>query len=131
MKLLIAGSRSIDKYRAFYEFIKWYYLGGNEPPREFVTGDCKLGADQVPHLLNVTINNESPIKSFPADWDKHGKKAGFLRNREMAEYADELLLIWDGESNGSRNMMQEMEKLGKPVHEIIIGNPKIETDEDY
>jgi hypothetical protein len=59
-------------------------------------------------------------KLFPADWDKHGKAAGHIRNKQMAEYADALLLIWDGESRGSANMKSQMEKLKKPVYEIIL-----------
>jgi hypothetical protein len=38
----------------------------------------------------------------------------------MAEYADALLLIWDGKSRGSLNMKQQMLKLEKPVYEVIV-----------
>lgn len=59
-------------------------------------------------------------KEFPADWKAHGKAAGPIRNKQMAEYADALLLIWDGESKGSASMKNEMLKLNKPVYEVII-----------
>jgi len=59
--------------------------------------------------------NGIPIKRFPADWDKHGKAAGPIRNRAMAEYADALLAVWDGESKGTANMILEMHRMGKPV----------------
>jgi hypothetical protein len=42
----------------------------------------------------------------------------------MAEYADALLLIWNGESRGSANMKENMVKLGKPVYEVILKEPK-------
>jgi hypothetical protein len=38
----------------------------------------------------------------------------------MAEYADALLLIWDGESKGSLNMKQRMIGLKKPVYEVVL-----------
>jgi uncharacterized phage-like protein YoqJ len=38
----------------------------------------------------------------------------------MAEYADALLLIWDGESRGSKNMLFNMKKLGKQVFEVKL-----------
>jgi hypothetical protein len=38
----------------------------------------------------------------------------------MVDYADVLLLIWDGESRGSKNMKETMIKLGKPVYEVIL-----------
>lgn len=61
-----------------------------------------------------------PVKSFPADWDKHNKAAGHIRNKQMADYADALLLIWDGESRGSSNMKQQMLELNKPVYEVVL-----------
>jgi hypothetical protein len=42
----------------------------------------------------------------------------------MAEYADALLLIWDGSSRGSANMRQQMERRGKPVYEVILRGPR-------
>ncbi len=60
------------------------------------------------------------LKEFPPDWEKHGKAAGPIRNKEMAEYADALLLIWDGKSRGSASMKKEMEKLEKPIYEVIL-----------
>lgn len=60
------------------------------------------------------------LKKFPADWNTHGKAAGHIRNKQMAEYSDALLLVWDGESKGSANMKNEMLSLNKPVFEIIM-----------
>jgi len=72
-------------------------------------------------------------RTFDANWNAYGKSAGPKRNRQMAEYGDALLVIWDGESRGSANMKEEMLKLGKPVYEVVLkqyntkdenGNPK-------
>lgn len=64
------------------------------------------------------------IYKFPANWDKFGRKAGHLRNKQMAEFADALLLIWDGYSKGSKNMKSQMVKLNKPIFEVIIQDTK-------
>jgi hypothetical protein len=56
-----------------------------------------------------------PIASFPAKWERYGKRAGPIRNREMADYADVAVVIWDDNSPGSRNMIKTMKDLGKPV----------------
>ena len=48
-------------------------------------------------------------------WNRYGRKAGILRNRKMAKYADALIAVWDGLSRGTANMIAEMEALGKPV----------------
>ena len=45
------------------------------------------------------------LTQFPADWSK-GKYAGHHRNLEMAKYADACIVIWDGKSSGSANMIQ-------------------------
>jgi hypothetical protein len=56
-----------------------------------------------------------PVKRFPADWDRHGKGAGYIRNEQMAAYADALVAVWDGQSKGTAHMIKTMEALGKPV----------------
>lgn len=126
MKLIVAGSRTVDKYRALYEFLKWNIDSLDIVPSntELVSGMCPRGADQVPYLLKrlsgVVPDPSMIIHEFPAKWDVHGKAAGHIRNKEMADFADALLLIWDGKSPGSKNMKQNMEKLGKKVWEIVV-----------
>lgn len=66
-----------------------------------------------------------PVKEFPADWEKYGKAAGSIRNKQMADYADAaLVFIWDN-SRGSKNMIETMKKLNKPVY--VVENGKIEN----
>jgi len=69
---------------------------------------------------DYATNRNIPLKIFHAEWEEHGKAAGPIRNKQMANYGEKLLLIWDGESRGSANMKAEMLKLNKPVYEIII-----------
>ena len=45
------------------------------------------------------------IRYFPAQWEKYGKAAGYIRNEEMAKNADALVAFWDGESQGTRHMI--------------------------
>lgn len=42
---------------------------------------------------------------MPADWSKLGRKAGFIRNIEMAKIATHCISFWDNISNGTRNMI--------------------------
>lgn len=55
-------------------------------------------------------NNDSPYKPT----------AGFDRNELMADIADALIAVWDGESEGTLHMIDCMLELGKPVHLEII-----------
>lgn len=61
------------------------------------------------------------VERHPADWERHGKRAGYLRNREMAELgADLVLAFWDGQSKGTMHMVDLAEEYGIPF-ELITG----------
>jgi hypothetical protein len=55
--------------------------------------------------------NNIPIEWYPANWDRDGKAAGPLRNVRMAEKADALIAVWDGESRGTAHMISTARKL--------------------
>lgn len=118
MKLIIAGTRTFDNYKLLEETIKPALLGIShlEDIDEIVSGCCK-GADKLGERFAELLNIK-PTK-FPADWDKYGKSAGIIRNRQMAEYADAAVVFWDAHSKGSLNMIQTMRDLGKPVYVVI------------
>lgn len=121
VKLVIAGSRHLDIFAK--DIVIFTEIIGLPLDRvsEIVSGGCPTGADEAAKLLAKT--KKKPFKEFPADWEKHGKRAGPVRNHEMAAYGDALLLIWDGESRGSANMRYAMKCLDKPVYEIVIKKP--------
>lgn len=52
---------------------------------------------------------------FPADWKKYGKRAGFMRNTDIADNSDIILSLWDGESRGTLDTMKKMKLSGKSV----------------
>lgn len=130
MKLIIAGSRTLNVSANFIDEI---ISLNNIYVAEVVSGGAR-GIDaageewarfnnhNVPVVLISSQKARSRVsfKVFEADWEEHGKAAGPIRNKQMAEYADALLLIWDGQSKGSTNMKHEMEKLKKPIYEVII-----------
>ena len=55
-------------------------------------------------------------KRFPADWDKHGRAAGPIRNAQMARYADAVALFPGG--RGTASMRRVAEKAGITVYEF-------------
>jgi len=57
-----------------------------------------------------------PVEKYPADWNKHGKSAGHIRNAEMADVADALVAIWDGESRGTKGMIELALKKGLSLY---------------
>jgi hypothetical protein len=112
MKTIIAGSRNIwlttDMFSDIIEKCPWQIT-------EVVSGTA-IGVDTYGE--NWAKASNIPIRRYPANWDKHGKKAGIIRNIEMAEYAEALFAIWDGESKGTKHMIEYADKNNMP--EIFI-----------
>lgn len=115
MKLIIAGSRTLTPSLGFIH--STILMFGITEIKEVVSGTC-VGIDQEGEHWASHYGAE--IKRFPPEWDKYSKVAGPIRNKQMADYADVLLLIWDGESRGSKSMKQQMEKLNKPIYEVVL-----------
>src|SRR5690606_17166906 len=98
MKTIIAGTRTLDDASLVDNAVRecgWSIS-------EVVSGCCR-GVDALGSQW--ADRNSVPVVLFPADWDSFGTRAGPLRNREMARYADALILIWDGKSKGSSSML--------------------------
>lgn len=116
-KVVIAGSRSIQDFAAVRVKLDRIFKWLNIVPMEIVSG-CADGADKAGESYAV-LNNIDLVK-MPADWNKHGKKAGVLRNLDMANYCDMAVVFWDGKSPGTKNMISNMSKLNKPCIVIIM-----------
>lgn len=74
------------------------------------------GADITAYGLFKETSNT--IHEYPAEWDKYGKRAGYLRNTEMAKVADIGLAFWDGSSKGTKHMIDTMDRLGKTCYVV-------------
>jgi hypothetical protein len=111
MKVIIAGSRNIIWPSLIYETILWSGFAGKIT--EVVSGKA-AGVDSIGEVW--ALEHGIPIKEFPADWSRFGKRAGHIRNAQMGDYSDALIAIWDGESRGTANMIDYMQKLNKPVY---------------
>ena len=64
------------------------------------------------------------ISRFIPDWDGLGKRAGYVRNAEMAKFAVEdgnygvLIAFWDGQSRGTKHMIDLAKRYGLEVHVV-------------
>lgn len=109
MKTIIAGSRGINDIgyvRAVIPKTGWNIT-------EVVSGGAK-GVDTCGE--EWARENDIPWRVFPAEWDRFGKGAGYIRNSEMADYADALIAIWDGKSRGTKNMIESAKRKGLKVY---------------
>ena len=108
-KVIIAGSRNIVDYNLVLEAV----YSSNIQIDEIVSGGA-LGVDSLGE--KYAKSNGLDLVIFPANWLGRGRSAGHHRNRKMGDYADTLIAIWDGQSKGTKGMIDYMRKLGKPVY---------------
>ena len=61
------------------------------------------GADSLGERY-ARMRNFGLIK-VKADWNRHKRSAGFIRNKEMLNIADGVVCFWDGKSTGTGHMI--------------------------
>jgi hypothetical protein len=120
-RTIVAGSRWIDGRDAFAFLCRAI----DELPwgiSEVVSGGAR-GVDRMGEGYAHSRRWPIPVKRFPADWDRHGASAGFRRNLVMADYAQALLAIWDGESRGTAHMIKIAKEKGlQVVVKVYLGD---------
>lgn len=109
MKTIVAGSRTFNDYELLKDTLQHLNI------TEVVSGTAR-GADRLGE--KYATENNILLSKFPADWEKYGKGAGYVRNEEMAKYADLCIVFWDGQSKGSLNMINLALKY--KIHLIVI-----------
>lgn len=113
IKVIVAGGRDFDDAKMLSEKLYNFAMPYNVSDIEWVTGKAR-GADTLGEMWAREAG--APVKEFPADWDRYGKAAGYIRNEQMAKYADVLIAFWDGESKGTKHMIDLARKHGLEVH---------------
>lgn len=114
MRVIIAGSRSITDLRAVFHAMAKARERGIVPTSVL----CGMAAGVDTLGYEWADLQEIPVVEYPADWSK-GRTAGFIRNYKMARNADALVLIWDGKSSGSANMLSHAERLKLKIYKSI------------
>lgn len=108
-RVIVAGSRYYNDKEALYNMVDTV-LKSIDGDVEIISGNCR-GADKLGE--QYAEEHGIPVKIFPAEWLKYGKRAGYIRNKQMAEYASEengvLIAFPFGDSKGTNMMI----KLGK------------------
>ncbi len=98
MKTVICGSRTIKDYQHVLDAVEKSGFQITE-----VVSGCANGVDR--NGERYAELNGLPVKRFPANWEEQGRMAGLNRNVEMAEYAEAVIAIWDGQSAGTAHMI--------------------------
>lgn len=124
LRVIIAGSREFDDFPMLMNKctdILSVIANTNDGLNKvrIVSGTAR-GADKLGEQYAKLLDYE--ISRFPADWDGLGRRAGYVRNAEMAKFAVEdgnygvLIAFWDGKSKGTKHMIDLANKHGLEVH---------------
>ena len=123
LRVIIAGSRGFNDYKllkksAIEIITKKTMLSDST---RIISGGAR-GADTLGERFANEMGLE--ISRFIPDWDGLGKRAGYVRNAEMAKFAVEdnndgmLIAFWDGQSKGTKHMIDLAKRYGLEVHVV-------------
>ena len=115
-KIIIAGGRDFMDYNLLKEKTNKILQEKKVTHKIVIISGCARGADTLG--LRYASENAFDVEEYPADWDKYGKKAGYVRNVEMAENADALIAFCDGKSKGTKHMIDIATERNLPIRVI-------------
>ena len=107
MKIAIVGSRGV-----IVNNLERYIPDGSE----IVSGGAR-GVDSC--AAAYAKRNGLKLVEFLPDYDKYGRGAPLVRNRQIVDYADKVIVFWDGGSRGSHYVIEYAKKVGKPCEVIL------------
>lgn len=116
MRILVTGSRDWDDWQTIHDALLLAAFGMGFACGEIILvhGDCPTGADWC--VEDCAKGTGWATEPHPADWDKHGKAAGPIRNQKMVDAgADICLAFIKNKSRGATHCADAAEKAGIPV----------------
>ena len=114
-RIIIAGGRDFDDCGRLCAFMDRYCPDNDLGPdnADFISGEAR-GADSMGKQW--ALSRGYKVMLFPANWTDHGKSAGYIRNKQMADEATALVAFWDSRSKGTGNMIWVATRAGLKIH---------------
>lgn len=110
-RVVIAGGRDFSDYKLLRETMD-NLLSKITDEITVVCGQAR-GADTLGEQYAKEKGYD--VDYYPADWAKYGRRAGYMRNEQMAQNADALAAFWDGKSRGTKSMIELAMKYGLKI----------------
>jgi hypothetical protein len=112
MRIAVVGSRDYADLEVVRQFIR-----EQERSTVIISGGAKgVDTEAVNEARRLRMNYEV----YLADWQRHGKSAGPIRNRTLVEKADIVAAFWDGKSRGTKSTIDMARNAGK-LEYLFIG----------
>ena len=104
IKVIIAGTRDFKNYELLKQKMDKILANRVKNNEEIIiiSGTAR-GADKLGE--RYAREKGYKIERYPANWDKYGKRAGYIRNEQMAKVADACVCFWDEQSKGTKHMI--------------------------
>lgn len=106
MRLALVGSRQFPDEQLVRNWVQALPKG-----TVVVSGGCPDSPDAWAEDEARKLGLE--VKIWPADWNKHGKAAGMIRNKDVVADSDRVDAFWDGESKGTASTIRLAREAGK------------------
>lgn len=114
--IIVAGSRTFDNYKLLSKTLDDFIAEGTDDKPVCIISGGARGADSLGECYAAEMG--IPCRIIPAEWSLWGKVAGMVRNRRMLELADAVVVFWDGQSKGSKNMIEIANAAGKKTQVV-------------
>jgi hypothetical protein len=111
MRVLVCGGRDYSD-RNFMDHYLRLFDRNRGPIKLIISGEAR-GADTL--AKEWAVGCGCPYLGFPADWDKHGKAAGPIRNQQMLDEGKPDVVIAFKGGRGTADMISRAERAGIPV----------------
>ena len=112
-RVIIAGGREFQDYALVKQKCDYYLQNKLQTDTIVIVSGHATGADSLGE--RYASEKGLSVELHPADWQRHGRAAGPIRNEEMASVADALIAFWDGQSRGTKNMIDTANAKGLKV----------------
>lgn len=114
--ILVSGSRNFSRPQLVRQIITRLVT-----PSDQLMHGCARGVDTW--AGEAAESQGASILKRPADWNRHGKRAGIIRNEQMLQEARQhpnlmVVIFWDGQSRGTKHMIDLCVAAHLP-HQII------------
>jgi len=112
MRIAIVGSRNYSDLERVREYVR------SLPTGTVVVSGGAIGVDKAAEFQARRCGLE--VEIFIPEWNVYGKSAGFRRNKQIVDAADEVTAFWDGRSKGTLSTIHLAREAGKPVNIILL-----------
>lgn len=135
MKLIVFGGRDFYDYKIAKERLDFFLQNVTEEI-EIVSGRCDCGSFTFLTKDGIKVYGADgigelyaeercyPVTAFPAHWKAYGKRAGPLRNMQMANYGTHAIGFWDGKSKGTLSMIEICKRNNIPLKVVMYNENK-------